>query len=137
MAGKTLKRSKTVLISVRVPLKKINQMSTKTNKNPHYCNFLRISFFGVCVKEAVVGAFTFMFELNTFQIFAPRNDIRFCPLIVLQSDIFNAICDLALQLFTEDMKISIRQCGAIPVQYMQQRKCIVLICVQPEASLFS
>ena len=70
------------------------------------------------MKEAVVAA-AFMFELNIFQIFAPRNDILFCPLFVLQSGIYNAICDLVLQVFIEVMKISFRQCGAITVQYLQ------------------
>ena len=36
------------------------------------------------VKEAVVAA-AFIFELNIFLNFEPRNDILFCPLFVLQS----------------------------------------------------
>ena len=95
MAGMTQNVSKTVLISIRVLLKKKNQLSTETNKIAHYCNFSRISFFRLCVKEIVVAA-TFMFELNIFQIFGPRNDILFCPLFVLQSGISNVICDLVL-----------------------------------------
>ena len=47
------------------------------------------------MKEAVVAA-AFMSELNIFQIFAPRNDIPFFPLFVLQSGISNAVCDLVL-----------------------------------------
>ena len=38
------------------------------------------------VKEAVVAA-AFIFELNMFQNFGPRNDILFCLLFVLQSSI--------------------------------------------------
>ena len=45
------------------------------------------------MKEVVVPA-VFMFEPNLFQIFGPRNDLLFCPLIVLQSDIYYAMCDL-------------------------------------------
>ena len=47
------------------------------------------------MKEAVVAA-AFMFELNIFQIFAPRNDILFCPLFILQSGICNSVCDFVL-----------------------------------------
>ena len=46
-------------------------------------------------EEAVVAA-ALMFERNIFQNFASRNDILFCPLIVLESGISNAICDLVL-----------------------------------------
>ena len=88
------------------------------------------------MKEAVVAA-AFMFELNIFQIFSPRNDMLFYLIFVLQSGISNAICDLVLKLFRRGIKISLRQYGAIPVRYLQWWKCIVLLCVQPEASLFS
>ena len=47
------------------------------------------------MKEAVVAA-AFMFELNIFQIFSPRNDMLFYLIFVLQSGISNAICDLVL-----------------------------------------
>ena len=40
------------------------------------CNLLRIAFFKTFVKETVV-AVVFLFELNLFQIFGPRNDILF------------------------------------------------------------
>ena len=53
------------------------------NKIAHSCNLLRFSFFKWCVKENVVPA-VFMFELTLFQVFGPRNDTLFCPLIVLQ-----------------------------------------------------
>ena len=82
------KRSKTVLISIRVPLRgmnkkkysKKNQLSKKIkkvivivtikkiNKIAHSCNLLRTSFFKRYVKEGVVAA-VFMFELFLFQIF--------------------------------------------------------------------
>ena len=52
-------------------------------------------FFKRCMKETVVAA-VFMFELILFQIFGPKNDMPFCPLIFLQSGIFYAICDLVL-----------------------------------------
>ena len=58
-------------------------------------------------KEAVLAA-VFMFELNLFHIFGPRNDILFCPLIVLQSGIFNAICDLVFWFFSEGINILFR-----------------------------
>ena len=135
MARMTQRRSKTV-ISAGVSLKNKNQLSTKINKIAHYCNVSRIYFFILYVKEAVVAA-AFIFELNIFQIFAPRNGILFCLLFVLQSGISNAICDLVLQLFREGIKISFRQYGAIPVQYLRQWKCIVLLWFQPETSLFS
>ena len=47
------------------------------------------------MKEVVVAA-AFMFELNIFQIFAPRIDILFCPLFILLSGISCSICDLVL-----------------------------------------
>ena len=80
---------------IRVPLKKINQLSAKINKIAHFCTFSIISFFRLHVKEAVFAA-AFMFEFNIFQIFGPRNDILFCPLFVLQSGISDVICDLEL-----------------------------------------
>ena len=67
----------------------------KVNKIVHSCNFLRIFFFKRCVNEDVVAA-VFMFELTLFQIFGSRNDILFCPLLVLQRSISNAIFDLVL-----------------------------------------
>ena len=67
----------------------------KISKIAHSCNLLRISLFKCCLKEAVVVA-VFMFELNLFHIFGPRNDILFCPLIIPQSGISSAICDLVL-----------------------------------------
>ena len=79
----------------------------KINKIAYSCNLLRTSFFKRCVKEDVVAT-VFMFELTLFQIFGPKNDIPFCPLIVLQRDISNAICDLVLYLFREGMNISFR-----------------------------
>ena len=50
-----------------------NQLSTKINKIAYFCNFSRFSFFKLCLKEAVVAA-AFMFELNIFQIFEPRDE---------------------------------------------------------------
>ena len=61
----------------------------------------------------------FIFELTLFQIFGPRNDILFCPLIVLQRGISNAMCDLVLSLFSESINISFRYDGAIPFQYLK------------------
>ena len=71
------------------------------------------NFFFQAVRERSWSSTAFMFELNIFQIFAPRNDILFSPLFVLQRGISNAICDLVLQLFREDIGISFRQYGAI------------------------
>ena len=91
-------------------IKQINEKIIKKNKIAHSCNFLKVSSFKRCVKEAVVAA-VFMFEFNLFQIFGLRNDIFFCSLIglgydiffcsliVLQSGISNTICDLVLLLF--------------------------------------
>ena len=59
----------------------------------YFCNLSRISFLKPCVKKAV-GAAVFMFEFNLFQNFGPRNDMHFCPLVILESDISSAICDL-------------------------------------------
>ena len=56
-------------------------------------NLLRISFFKRCSKVDVDAA-VFMFEFILFQIFCPRDHILFCPLIVLQRGISNAIYDL-------------------------------------------
>ena len=86
LAGMTKKRSKTVFTSVMVHLKKKNQLSTKINKIPHYCNFPRI-FFRLCVKEAVVAA-TFMFELNIFRIFATGNDTPFSVLYLSHKEVY-------------------------------------------------
>ena len=72
------------------------------------------------MNEAVLVA-AFMFELNIFQIFGPRNDILF----------------YVSKLFREGIKISCRQYGAISFQYLKQWKYIVLLCVHSEASLFS
>ena len=66
-----------VIIIIIITIKKT------INKIAHSCNLLRFSFFKWCVKENVVPA-VFMFELTLFQIFGPRNDTLFCPLIVLQ-----------------------------------------------------
>ena len=88
-----------------------HEKSTKISKVAHYCNFSRIPFSRLCVKEAVVAA-AFMFELNKFQIFAQRNDILFCRMS-------NAICDLVLYFFREGIKISFRQYETISVQYLQ------------------
>ena len=60
------------------------------------------------MKEDVVAAV----------IFGPRNDILFCPLIVLQSGISNAICNLVLRLFSEGINI-FRYDGAIPLPYLK------------------
>ena len=57
------------------------------------------------MKEEDIVAAVFMFELNLFQIFGPRIDTFFCPLIVLQSGISNTICDLVLQLFSEGLSV--------------------------------
>ena len=56
------------------------------------------------VAQAVAAA-VFMFGLNLFQIFGQRNDILFCPVFVLQSDISNAICKQVLQLFSDGKNI--------------------------------
>ena len=54
-----------------------NSNNNKTiNKIAHFCNLLRISFLKRRVKETVVVA-VFVFDLNLFQIFGPRNDILF------------------------------------------------------------
>ena len=87
----------------------------KNKKIAHSCNLLRISFFKRCVKEAVVVA-VFMFELNLFQIFGPRNEILFCPLIVLQGAISNAICDLR---FSEGINILFWLHSAVPFLYLK------------------
>ena len=79
----------------------------KINKIDHSCNLLRISLLKRCVKQDVVAG-VFMFELTLFQIFVPRDDILFYPLFVLQRGISNAIYDLVLQLFSEDINISFR-----------------------------
>ena len=55
--------------------------------------------------EDVVEA-AFMFDLTILQIFGPKNNIVFCPLIILQRGISSAIYDLVLQLFIEGIKIS-------------------------------
>ena len=70
-----------------------NNNNNKISKTTHSCNILRISFFKRCVREYVVAA-VFILQLTLFQIFGPRNDILFCPLIVLQRGISNAIFDL-------------------------------------------
>ena len=57
------------------------------------------------MKEYGVAA-VFMFKLTVFQIFDPRNDILFCPLIILRRGISNAICDLVLQLFSDGINTS-------------------------------
>ena len=81
--------------SKKTTVKKNKQKYDKTvNKTAHSCNLRRISLFR-CMKETVVAA-VFMFELILFQIFGPKNDMPFCPLIFLQSGIFYAICDLVL-----------------------------------------
>ena len=105
-----------VLISISVPLDvsaqrnivKEKQLTiNKINKLTHYCNFPRVSFFKTCVKEAVVVAIL-MFEVNLLRIFEPKNDIHFCPLLALQNDIFNVICNLVLYLFREGIKMLFR-----------------------------
>ena len=51
------------------------------------------------MKEAVVAA-VFMFELNLFGIFGPRNDILFCHLIFLQSGISNVMYQWYIQCYS-------------------------------------
>ena len=118
MAGMTKKRSKTVLIYIRVPIEVWSQKNIvkkltfkklskkmlviifkKINEIAHSSNLLRICFFKRCAKEDVVAA-VFMFEHTLFQIFGPRNDILFRPLVVLQRGISNVMCDLVLYLFS-------------------------------------
>ena len=62
----------------------------------------------IIIKSIKLVAAAFMFKLTLFQIFGPRNHKLFCPLIVLQTIISNAICDLMLQLFGEGINISFR-----------------------------
>ena len=81
--------------------------------------FIKVSFFKWHVKEQNLVVAVFMFKLNLFRIFCPRNCIPFCPLIVLQSGICNAICDLVLELFSEGINISFRYDGTIPFQYLE------------------
>ena len=77
-----------IIITTTIIIIKINNIAPS-------CSLLRISFFKRCVKEDMVAA-VFIFDLILFQIFGPRNDVLFCPLIVLQRGIFDAIFDLVL-----------------------------------------
>ena len=108
----------------------------KINKIAHSCNLLIISFLKRCVKEDVVAA-VFIFELILFQIFCPRNDILFCPLIALQRSISNAICDLVLQLFSEGMNISFRWDGAIPFHYLKVAVAVYSSSLRSNGSQFT
>ena len=78
--------SSEVINAQNIVKEKNNQLLTKIDEIAHYYNFSSIYTFRMCVKKAVVAA-DFMFELNIFQIFGPRNDILFCPSFVLQGSL--------------------------------------------------
>ena len=81
-------------------------------------------YFGLCWKILLgnhcAGYFTFdLFDLLIFIPGVHCYIVLVCPLFVLQKGISSAICDLALQLFSEGINISCRQDGAIPFQYLK------------------
>ena len=55
----------------------------KINEILHSFKLSSVSFLQWCVKEAAVAA-VFMFELNLFQVFGPRNSIPFCTKLHIQ-----------------------------------------------------